>query len=64
MDDEGAGGRPAFDGVDAGYGFGVEGVGSETVDGFGGEGDESAGAEEPDGVVNFAGVGQLGHKRL
>jgi hypothetical protein len=64
VDDEGTGGGPEFDSVDAGYGFGVQGVGSETVDGFGGEGDKAAGAEEPDGVVNFAGIGGAGHKRL
>ncbi len=62
MDDERAGAGSAFDGVDAGYSFGVEGVGSETVDGFGGEGDEAASAEEPGGVVDFAGIGGLGHK--
>ena len=64
MHDEGAGGGPAFDGVDAGYGFGVQGVGSKTVNGFSGEGDEAAGAEEPGGVVNLAGIGGVGHKRL
>jgi hypothetical protein len=56
VDDEGAGGGSPFDGVDAGYRFGVEGVGSETVDGFSGEGDEAAGAEETGGVVDFGGI--------
>jgi hypothetical protein len=64
VDDERAGGGPAFDSVDAGHGFGVEGVGSETVDSFGGEGDEAAGAEELGGMVDFAGIGGVGHKRL
>ena len=62
MDYERTGGGSAFDGVDAGYGFGVEGVGSETVDGFGGEGDEAASAEEPGGVVDFTGISGVGHR--
>ena len=57
VDDERTGGGSAFDGVDAGHSFGVEGVGAETVDGFGGEGDEAAGAEELGGAVDFAGIG-------
>jgi hypothetical protein len=61
VDDEGAGRGSAFDGVDAGYSFGVEGIGAQTVNGFGGEGDEAAGAEEPGGVFDFAGIGGLGH---
>jgi len=61
MDYEGTGGGPAFDGEDAGYGFGVEGVGSQTVDGFGGEGNEAAGAEELGGAVDFGGTGGWGH---
>ena len=39
----------------------VEGPRAEAVDGFGGEGDEAAGAEEPGGVVDFAGIGGLRH---
>jgi hypothetical protein len=59
VDDERAGGGSAFDGVDAGYSFGVEGVGAKTVDGLGGEGHEPAGAEEPGGAVDFAGIASL-----
>jgi hypothetical protein len=62
VDNEGTGGGSALDGVDAGYSFGIEGVGAETVDSFGGEGDQAAGAEEPGGVVDFAGIGGLGHR--
>ena len=51
-----------FDGVDAGYSFGVEGVGAKTVNGLGGEGDEPAGAEEPGGAVDFAGIAGWGHR--
>jgi len=54
VDYQGAGGRSAFDGVDASYGFGIERVGSQTVDGFGGEGYEPAGAEKAGGLVDFS----------
>src|SRR5208282_1393737 len=64
VDNKRASARSAFHSVDAGYSFGVEGVGAETVDGFGGEGDEPAGAKEPRAVVNFAGIGDWGHSRL
>jgi hypothetical protein len=61
VNDERAGGGSALHGVNAGYSFGVEGVGAETVNSLGGEGDESAGAEKPGGVVDFAGIGGWGH---
>jgi len=64
--DERAGSGSAFDGVDTGYRFGVESVGAETVNRFGGEGDETAGAQELGGALDFAGIGGLrsgwGHK--
>jgi hypothetical protein len=50
VDDEGTGRRAALGGEDELDGGGVEGVGAEAVDGFGGEGDELAGAEEGDGL--------------
>ncbi len=61
MDYERAGQGSAFDGVDAGYSFGIEGIGAETVDGFGGEGNEAAGAEKLGGAVDFAGIGGWEH---
>jgi len=39
MHDDWAGVGAAFDGKDAGDGFGVEGVSAKTIDGFGGESD-------------------------
>jgi hypothetical protein len=68
MDDERAGGRSSFYSVNARYRFGVQRICAETVNGFGGEGDEPAGAEKPCGVFDFASVGRsrpgLGHERL
>jgi hypothetical protein len=55
VDDQRTGGRPAFYGVDASDGFGVECVGAYSVDGFGGEDYESAGAEEVGGAFDFCG---------
>ena len=53
MDDERAGGGAAFYFVDLGHGFGVQGVGTQAVDGFGGEGYEATSSEE------FGGSGDL-----
>jgi len=61
VDDEGAGGGSAFDGVDAGHGFGVESVRSETVHGFGGKATRRpARRGRAGGVGDFAGVGGWG----
>jgi hypothetical protein len=57
MDDEGVPGRALLGGEDGGDSGGVEGVGSEAVDGFGGEGDEVALAEEVGGALDVGGLG-------
>jgi hypothetical protein len=67
VDYQGAGQGSAFDGVDAGYSFMIEGVGAETVDGFGGESYEATGSEEAGGTVDFCGTGglpSLRHRQL
>ena len=57
MDDEGVEGGAFFGFEDFGDGGGVEGVGGEAVDGFGGEGDDFTCLEEPDGFGDgFFGV--------
>jgi hypothetical protein len=56
VDDERAGAGSSFDGVDAGYRFGIEGIGAKTVNSFSREGDEAAGTEELGGAVDFAGI--------
>jgi len=59
VNDKGTGGGSAFNSVDAGYSFSVEGVGAKTVNGLGGKSHKSSGAEEPGGVVDFAGIASL-----
>jgi hypothetical protein len=61
VNDERTGGGTAFDSVDASYGFGVEGVRSQAVNGFSGEGYQPTGAEELGGVVDFAGIDAWRH---
>ncbi len=57
MDDEGIEGGAFFGFEDFGDGGGVEGVGGEAVDGFGGQGDDFTCLEEPDGFGDgFFGV--------
>jgi hypothetical protein len=56
VDNERAGAGSSFDGVDAGYRFGIEGIGAKTVNSFSREGDEAAGTEELGGAVDFAGI--------
>jgi hypothetical protein len=63
VDDKGTRARSAFDRIDAGYGFGVEGIGAEPVHGFSRKGDETAGAEKLGGAVNFAGSDGGRHRR-
>jgi hypothetical protein len=64
VDDERAGGGSAFGCVDAGHSFGIEGVSPKAINGLGGKGDESTGAEKPGGVVDFAGIGGWGHSNF
>ncbi len=56
VDDERVPGGPLLGGEDAGHGFCGECVGAEAVDGFGGEGDEAAGAEEICGPRYIGGI--------
>ena len=57
MDDHGMVGGPAFGGKDTAHGVGIAGVRAESVDGFGGERDELAGAQEAAALAMAAGVG-------
>ena len=56
VDNERAGCRTTFYGVDAGYGFGVQRIGAKTVDRFSGECDQSAGAEQAGGMFDLRGT--------
>ncbi len=62
VDDEGAGTGSAFNGVDPGCRFSIEGISAKTVNSFSGEGDEPAGAQKLGGAVDFAGSGDLEHR--
>lgn len=64
VDDERAGVRSAFDRIDAGYRFGIQGIGAEPVHSFSRESDEAAGAEKLGGALNFAGSNGGRHNRL
>jgi hypothetical protein len=55
VDYQGAGCGAALYGVDAGYGFGVERVRSQTVDGFGGKRYEASFSDNASGGFNFFG---------
>ena len=56
VDDKGAGGRTLFERVDLADGGGIESVGAEAVDGFGGEDHESAGTKDFRGFLNEGGI--------
>ena len=60
MDDDRVPGGPLFGGKDAGDGLGREGVGAEAVDGFSGQGDQAAGAQDGRGLrQRGAGFGRV-----
>jgi hypothetical protein len=64
VDDERTGGRSAFDGIDAGYSLGIEGIRAKAVNSLRGEGDKAAVAEELSGAVDFAESDGWGHRRF
>jgi hypothetical protein len=64
VDYERAGRGPALYSVDAGHGFGIEGVGSQAVHGLGREGDEAAGAQEAGGLCDLAGISGATHSLI
>ncbi len=57
MDDERVPGGALLGSEDGGHGDGVEGVDTEAVDGFGGEGDEPTLAEEVCCALDVGGMG-------
>ena len=65
VDDERTGcGTPLYS-IDAGHGFGVQRVGAQTIHGFGGESDQTSGAEEAGGVFDLGRTDEwerLGHR--
>lgn len=64
VDNEGVGGGAALGFVDAGDRLWVGGVGTEAINGFGGEGDEAALFEEMDGLLDHGRVQGSVHEFL
>src|SRR5207245_1085415 len=56
VDDQRIVGGPALGAKDTGDGRGVESIGAEAIDGFGGKGDEAAAAQHTSGPRYYAGV--------